>query len=86
MYKPRVLLGQDIATLRAELQQELNLISELVGQFESLNLAPRGEDLRKPREGELAYFIAGVAVEGISSTTEGLHLFRDGAWRKLEEI
>ena len=52
---------------------------------QQVHFRPQGAEPEKFEEGSIRFFVGGIAVTGIASTTAGLHQFRAGAWRRLND-
>lgn len=85
-YEPKRLVGQNIETLRDELQGELDRMANVLETLTDFSYLPQGAEPKRFQDGSVRFFIAGLAVTGVPVTEKGLYQFRDGAWRKLAEV
>ena len=85
LYQPKRLQGENLEALRREMQEELDQLARTLYELTEFKYLPQGAEPEKFEEGSIRFFVGGIAVTGIASTTAGLHQFRAGAWRRLND-
>jgi len=74
-YAPNPVPTGDVEAIREYLGSELQRLSDLLAEFNLVNYAVQAQLLQKPREGNTAFFLPGIASE-----EQGLHFFSSGQW------